>query len=381
MSLLAFGGIGYVFFAGPRGSGGGERSFQTVEVDRATIAQTVRATGRLNPLRKVQVGSQISGMIAEIHADFNSPVREGELIARLDTATFEANVRLAEAELESARAALHLARANHHRQAELAGHELLAAADLETAAAELAQREAAMRIRESQLEMARLQLARCSIISPTDGIVISRNVDVGQTVAASLSAPVLFEIADNLAEMKINTHVSEADIGRVREGHRVEFRVDAFRDRTFEGYVHQVRNAPIMVDNVVSYDAVVRIDNSDLLLKPGMTAEVFIITDERPNVVRVRNTALRARLPEELLPPEQAQPDAPGTWRPVFVLGQDDRIAQRWVRTGIADDLHTEIHEGVEPGDRLVTGLAVRRAGAPGPRETSSLLGGRQTQF
>jgi HlyD family secretion protein len=237
-----------------------------------------------------------------------------------------------------------------------------------------------VRIREEHVEQARLELERCTIISPTDGIVISRNVDVGQTVAASLSAPVLFEIAEDLTRMMINARVPEADIGTVREGQRVEFKVDAYRDQVRQGSVMQIRKAPIIVDNVVAYDTVIYVDNQDLTLNPGMTAEITIITDERTDVLRVRNLALRARLPDWLAPPTPS--DLPEGARIVYRLRDpnDPRSLEPVpVRTGLADLVYTEIHDGVSAGDTLVTGVAPRRQG--GRERSTSVLTGSQAQF
>ncbi|TVR48495.1 MAG: efflux RND transporter periplasmic adaptor subunit [Puniceicoccaceae bacterium] len=363
------------------GSGeGNPPPFQTIAVDRGDVVQSVVATGQLNPVRRVQVGSQISGIIEELLADFNTEVRAGQVVARLDRSTFEAAVRLAEAELASARAAHDLAVVNNERSRSLRGGELIASAEMEASEVAVLQAAASVKIRESQLERARLELERCTIVSPTDGIVISRNVNVGQTVAASLSAPVLFEIAEDLSRMKINARITEADIGRIREGQRADFRVDAYRDRMFSGQVVQIRNAPIHVDNVVTYDTVIHVDNSELLLKPGMTAEVHVITDEQRDVLRLRNTALRARLPDNLRPPTPADAEDQGA-RVVYRLLQSDERALEAVavQTGITDGLHTEILEGLSEGDRLATGLTLRTQ--DDRSRASSLFQGRQAQF
>lgn len=291
----------------------------TVSVDWGDIQQTVLATGQLNPLVDVEVGSQVSGIIDEIHVDFNSEVTEGQVLARLDTSTFEANAREAEGEVAAAEAALELARVETRRLERLRGRELVSAAELDVAVARLRQAEATLQIRRHSLERARSELARCTIYSPIDGIVISRNVDVGQTVAASMTAPVLFRIGNDLERMQINARVPEADIGGVRDGQRVEFTVDAYPDETFGGHVVQVRNAPIVDQNVVMYDTVIDVHNPERKLKPGMTATVSIVVDERAGVLRVRNGALRARLPERVQPPApEPAPEGPGTWRTVY---------------------------------------------------------------
>ncbi len=355
-------------------------AFTFVEVDEGSLTQSVRATGSVSPVREIQVGSQISGIIEELLVDFNSEVSKGQLIARLDTATFDANVALAEAEKRSAEAVLELARLREGRLASLQERNMTSQEELERATLERRQAESQFDIRKGNLDKALLELERCFIVSPTDGIVISRNVDVGQTVAASLSAPILFEIADDLTLMQIITNVAEADIGRLEVGQRVEFRVDAYREMTFPGKVIQIRNAPQVIDNVVTYDTVVAVDNSDLKLKPGMTAEVFIITEEVSDTLRVRNAALRARLPASLQPDEPRPADTSESARPVFLMTPSGELTTRWVETGISDGIHTEILSGLAVGDRLVTGLQLdtsSRSGGSG----RSLLGGNQAQF
>jgi HlyD family secretion protein len=301
------------------------------------------------------------------------------LIAQLDPSTFEADVALAEAELRSAKAALVLARSREKRVRPLFDQEHLPQAELDEAIAELAQAEAQVAIRRSLLQRAEVELERCRILSPTDGIVISRNVDVGQTVAASLSAPVLFELAHDLTRMEIIVNVPEADIGGLRVGQAVEFLVDAYRDRRFGGEVVQIRNAPRLKENVVTYDTVVRVSNSDLLLKPGMTAEVFIITNQVEDTVRVRNSALRARLPEGLRPPTQRPETVSETARPVFIQADPSTIEVRWIETGITDGFFTEVRSGLEPGMELITGFRLRVESGNG--RDSSILSGRQATF
>lgn len=378
--LAACLGGGWFYFTGDGNDGGGIR-FQTVESETGDVVAYVRATGQLNPVRKVQVGSQISGNIAELYVDFNDPVEKGQLIALLDTATFDAALRLAEAELERAQTALDLQVITENRTRELLERGHTTQSEMDRATAETRQAEAMVRIQRSRVDTARLDLERCRIVSPTEGVVISRDVDVGQTVAASLSAPVLFEIADDLSRMKINTHVSEADIGVVSEGQRVEFRVDAYRNEIFKGTVHQVRNAPILVENVVSYDTVVYFENPDELLKPGMTAEVHVITEELRDVLRVRNTALRARLPEFLQPERPDRPDVEGDWRMVYLFQGHGRVPEpRWIRAGISDGIYTQVLEGLDSDETLVVGLSLQATGNDrGGR--GSLFTGRQAQY
>ena len=356
-------------------------SFTTSAVDRGDLEQAILATGKLEPVLNVEVGSQVSGNLAEVLVDFNSLVTQGQVIARLDTTTFEANVREAEGELENADAALELAKVEATRIEQLRERDLVSQAELDQARARLLQAQATRNMRQHSLDRAHTELDRCTIISPIDGIVISRNVDVGQTVAASMTAPVLFIIANDLRHMHIHAHVPEADIGDIREGQRATFTVDAFR-QTFTGRVVQVRNQPIIENHVVMYDTIIEVENPEGILKPGMTATVSIITAEKPDVLRVRNTALRARLPDALLPPAPAEEPASGDgdWHTVHrVLAPTGRLESVRVRAGMTDGIHTEVLEGLEVGDTLATGVELRNENdaRPGTR----LFGPEPAQF
>src|SRR3954454_3367926 len=236
---------------------GGTENYQIATVTRGPITQAVTATGTLNPVVNVQVGSQVSGNIAKLFADYNSQVKAGQVVAQIDPAIFQATVTQAEGDLASAKAALELARANAKRTQDLVRKQNSAQADLDQAMATLHQAEANVKIKEGALAKAKADLDHCTITSPVDGVVISRSVDVGQTVAASLQAPVIFQIANDLTKMQIDSNVAEADVGVVQVGQDVDFTVDAFPNRTFHGKVVQVRNAPITVQNVVTYDTVI----------------------------------------------------------------------------------------------------------------------------
>jgi len=356
--------------------------YQTATVIRGTLVQAVTATGQLNPVVNVQVGSQISGTIAKLFADFNSQVTNGQILAQIDPATYQANVRQAEGELANAQAALALATVNAERARGLLADRLITQADYDQALATRQQAEGTVKIKEAALGRARTDLDRCTIVSPIDGLVISRNVDVGQTVAASLSAPTLFVIANDLTKMQIDAYVAEADIGSVAVGQGVDFTVDAFPDRTFHGRVVQIRSAPITVQNVVSYDTVIAVDNPDLKLRPGMTANVSIITAQRDAVLKIPNAALRFRPPHAAGKGEKKNgttgPRAAGAGsarpqsdrpreRTVYVLpakgGQPQPVA---IKTGISDGMDTEVVSGLNEGDEVVTGLkAVAATAAP----------------
>src|SRR6184192_605786 len=269
--------------------------FQTATVTRGPITQAVTATGTLNPVVNVQVGSQVSGNIAKLFADFNSKVKAGDVVAQIDPVLFQATVTQAEGDLANAQAGLELAKVNATRIQELFSKKNSAQADVDQAMANLHQAEANAKIKQGALDKAKADLDHCRITSPVDGVVISRSVDVGQTVAASLQAPVIFQIANDLTKMQIDANVAEADVGVLEVGQDVDFTVDAFPMRTFHGKVVQVRNAPITVQNVVTYDTVIGVSNPDLKLKPGMTANVSIIVAHKDNVLQIKNAALRYR--------------------------------------------------------------------------------------
>ena len=272
--------------------------YQTVLVTRGDLTQMVTATGTLNPITNVTVGSQISGIIQTLYADWNSPVKANQVVAQLDPATYKAAMAQAEGDLANSKANLELNEAQAKRSSDLFTNNLISGSDYDTAIANLHQAQAMVQIKEAALDNAKVNLERCTIYSPVDGTVISRNVDVGQTVAASLSAPTLFIIANDLTQMQIDANVSEADIGSVEEGQSVAFTVDAFPDRKFSGRVMQIRNSPTTVQNVVTYDTVIEVSNPDLKLRPGMTANASIITAQRSGVLKIPNAALRFRLPE-----------------------------------------------------------------------------------
>src|SRR5881296_2239917 len=286
---------------------GGAGNYQTTTVTRGPITQAVTATGTLNPVVNVQVGSQVSGNIAKLFADFNSQVKAGQVVAQIDPALFQATVTQAEGDLANAQATLELAKVNAKRTQELFAKKTSSQADVDQVMATLHQSEATVKIKQGALDKARADLEHCTITSPIDGVVISRSVDVGQTVAASLQAPVIFQIANDLTKMQIDANVAEADVGVLEVGQDVDFTVDAFPTRTFHGKVVQVRNAPITVQNVVTYDTVIGVDNKDLRLKPGMTANVSIIIAHKDNVLQLKNAALRYR------PPEAAAERKPGS--------------------------------------------------------------------
>ena len=288
-------------------------AYRTAKVERGPITATVSSTGTLNPVTSVQVGTQVSGQIQQLFVDFNSPVKKGELIARIDPETFTYRVRQAEADLESARSSVGRAQvaqviANRDltRTKELVARNFVSPAELDRAqstfdlaAAEVRTAQAVVQQRAAQVATARVDLSRTEIRAPVDGVVIKRSVDVGQTVAASLQAPELFVIAKDLRDMQVDTSIDEADVGRIKIGLRATFTVDAFPGRQFSGEVRSVRKAAQSVQNVVTYIAIISANNERGELLPGMTANVRIVTDTRESVLKVPNAALRFRPPGE----------------------------------------------------------------------------------
>jgi HlyD family secretion protein len=352
--VAAFGAAGVIAF---RSKENGPK-YRTEKVVRGDITAVVSATGIVNPVRTVLVGTQVSGVVKALFADFNSTVRAGQLVAQIDPATFEAQREQARANVQSARANLEKAEASHADMSRIAARvrdlhakKFAAQGELDTAETNLASAKAAVsaaRAAVAQAEaaerVAETNLRYTRIVSPVDGTVIARNVDVGQTVAASFQTPTLFSIAEDLAKMQIDTNVAEADIGRVREGQEVEFRVDAYPDVTFSGVVFQVRNAPITVQNVVTYDVVVNVDNTDLRLKPGMTANVSIVVERKQGVLKVPNSALR------FSPPNAEKVKGPGVH--VLDAGKPARVA---VKRGISDGNSTEVaSDGLSEGTEVV---------------------------
>ena len=299
VTLLAAAAAAWYFFA-VRDRAGAAPEFITVPVSRGDVVQTVTATGQLDPLITVDVGSQISGLVQKLYVDFNSPVKKGDKLAEIDPATYEQRLRQAQANLASAEASARLQRINSERVKALYDQKLVTQQEYDQALVQLQQAEAQLLTSKAQVENAIVDLERCTITSPIDGIVMSKQTEEGKTVAASLNAPVLFTIANDLSKMQITAAVAEADIGAVEAGQQVRFTVDAFPNRTFRGEVVQVRNAPKTTSNVVTYDTIINVDNSDLRLRPGMTANVSIIVARRSNTLRVPNAALRVRVPDNV---------------------------------------------------------------------------------
>jgi len=331
---------------------GDEPKYRTEKVTRGDIVSAVTATGTVNPVTTVLVGTQVSGTIKHIYVDFNSPVKQGQIIAQIDPATFEAQVEQARANLLAARANVNKsevtladARRTLERNRGLLPQGFVSQADFdtsetnyETAKAQLDAAKAQVAQSAAALSFAETNLRYTKILSPVDGTVVSRSIDVGQTVAASFQTPTLFTIAQDLKKMQIDTNITEADIGKVKADQDVEFTVDAYPEALFRGRVSQVRIAPITVQNVVTYDVVILVDNTDLRLKPGMTANVSIIVSTMKDVLRIPNAALRFRYAEKAPAAGQPAPKGPGIW--VLEQGNPKRVR---ITPGISDGTWTEI--------------------------------------
>ncbi len=297
VALLVVVAAGAIFFL--RGRGGPAEKWRTQTVDRGPVEVSVSATGTIQPVEKVEVGSQASGTLSWLGADFNDRVRKGQVIAQLEPSSYRTAVAQSEANLARANAALAEASRNFERSRELKSRDVIAQVDLDAAEAAFDQRKAEVKQAQASLQSARVNLGYTTITSPIDGVIIARAVDIGQTVAASLSAPKLFQIAGDLTRMQVETKIDEADIGRVVPGLSATFTVDAFPEDTFEGTVRQVRLEPLTEQNVVTYTTVIDVANPQLKLKPGMTANVTIRIEKKDDVLRVPNAALRFRPPEE----------------------------------------------------------------------------------
>jgi HlyD family secretion protein len=337
--------------------------YKTALVDRGPITAIVTATGTINPVVSVQVGSQVSGKVSQLFADFNSKVVKGQILAQIDQKPFKARLSQARAAVKSAKGNLAKAKVlatqrkrEFDRMAALRPPAFVSQADVDLAETNYRDAAANVEVLQAQLDQAQAALASAeldlgftTIHSPVDGIIVSRNVDVGQTLAAAFQTPILFVIAQDLTKMQVNANVSESDIGGVKESTEANFRVDAYPKQFFEGVVAQVRNAPISIQNVVTYDVVITVSNPELKLKPGMTANVTIVTAQKENPLRVPNGALRFRMPN--------MPIDKKTTR-VWVFDQYNQPRQVEVTTGIADSLSTEIVGGaLSQGDRVIVGI------------------------
>lgn len=392
---------GYVFFNGERKA---PVRYRAAEVERGSVIAVVSATGTINPVVSVQVGTQVSGMVKSLHADFNTLVKAGDTVAVIDPEPFKARREQAASNLEMARASVARARADvaqrkreRDRVQSLVEQQFVSQNDVDVALTNYESAEAQLRVVEAQvrqaeaaLHVADLELKHTVIRSPVDGIVVARNVEVGQTVAASFATPNLFLIALDLTQMQVDTNVSESDIGGMTEGKTATFTVDAYPGEQFAGTIRQVRLAPIAVQNVVTYNVVVGVDNRDLRLKPGMTANVSIIVAQRDQVLKVPNAALRFVPPPidkaesdgrggtAERPPARttsgrstvSSVDSLGTSRRIWKLGMTGEPEALVIQTGISDGLWTEVRSGpITEHDKVIVGVDAAR----GERRTGDL--------
>lgn len=336
--------------------------YVTTKVEQGNIVQKITASGTINPISTVVIGTQVSGIISEIYVDFNSIVKKGELLAIIDPQTFEAAVDQKQAALDIARAELkvtendivyykkHLDRIKKLNTSKYSTDKELEAAerDYNNSVAEKTLREAQAKQAEASLKQAMIDLDYTKIISSVDGVVISREVEEGQTVAASFETPTLFNVAEDLTKMQIEASVVEADIAKVKEGQKVYFSVDSFPDETFEGKVVQVRNNPITTSNVVTYEVIISVDNKDMKIKPGMTANVEIVTAEKKDAMLVPNKALRFYVTDE--DGQVKRYNDKGIW-----LMRGGKLQRESIATGVSDDDKTEIiSDKIKVGDKVV---------------------------
>jgi HlyD family secretion protein len=372
--------------------------YATARVDRGDVLDVVGATGALQAVTTVQVGSQVSGTVQSLNADFNTQVKKGQVIARLDPSLFQARLGQSQAALASAqanversRATVEDARQKLERAQRLSAEKLLPEADLETArathaeaAAQLKASQAAVTQAAANVRQAQVDLAHTVITTPIDGVVVARNVDVGQTVAASLQAPVLFVIANDLSRLQVSASIDEADVGRVHAGQQATFRVDAFPSEVFEGTVEQVRLQPTTVQNVVTYTTIIGVNNPGQRLMPGMTATVSVVVQRRDDVLRIPAAALRFR-PEGFdagavreraagranggagASPEGGGRREGARGATVFTLDAGGEPQPVRIRQGISDGQYVEVVDGLTEGATVITGVAAADAPrAPG---------------
>ena len=368
LSIIALVVIATGLFFYFRGNGK-NTAYKTEKISRGEIKSIVTATGTVNAVTTVSVGTQVSGTIKKLFVDYNSPVKKGQLLAQIDPSTFQsqvdqamANLWTAKANVEKAVVATVDAQRTFQRNKDLFAQNFIAQSDLDTAETSFKSAQAQQKVNQSQVQQAQaaLKIAETNlqytrIISPVDGTVISRSIDVGQTVAASFQTPTLFSIAQDLTKMQIDTNVDEADIGKVKSGQDVSFTVDAYPDTIFTGKVAVVRNAPITVSNVVTYDVVINVNNSQLKLKPGMTANVSITIETHPDVLRVPNAALRFK-PTDVKVKSEKTPEKQGMkGTKVWILENSNPNPVK-VTIGLSDGNYTEISSGeLKAGQEIIT--------------------------
>lgn len=341
---------------------GNKVQYLSETVERRTITETVEATGTINPVNTVEIGSQVSGQISEIFVDYNSEVKKGQLLARIDTSLFEAQLQQSLASINNARASLEQNLAileydekTYNRYQNLYKRNLISKDQLDSAksayksdSAKVSAAKASVMQAKANYDTASANLRYTKIISPVDGIVISKEVEVGQTVAASFQTPTLFTVAEDLTKMRIETSVSEADIGKVKEGQEVDYTIDGYPDDTLKGVVRQVRLSPTTESNVVTYTVIIDVENNEGKLMPGMTANVSIITNKKSDIITVPNQALKFTTADNKQKFENR-----GVW-----IEKNGKPQRENVTTGSSNDLYTEItSENIKEGDKVYVGV------------------------
>lgn len=334
---------------------GKEANYKTEMPQTDNIIEKVEASGTINPVTQTSVGTQVSGKVQQLYADYNSIVKKGQLLAVIDPSSYETALVQQQANLQKVESVYLNSKRTYERYQKLYEKELVAKSDLDSAETDYLSNQAQVTQAKASLENAQINLGYTKIYSPVNGIVISKEVEVGQTVAASFSTPTLFTVAEDLTKMQIEVNISEADISKIKEGQDVEFNVDAYPTTTFEGKVSQVRNAATTISNVVTYTVVVSVDNKDLKLKPGMTANVSIITAQSNGALTVANGALR------FVPPDNAKIEGQKSGKKTYYKGQGVWTLERGntlkrvqVETGITDGNRTAITGGDLTADTTV---------------------------
>ena len=357
--LAALVATGYVIWQKSSKPTGAQR-YKTQAVELGNLTQTVSANGTLNPVVLVNVGTQVSGTVKKLHADFNDHVQQGQVLLELDPALFQAQAAQSEANVKNAQASVDLAAANEARMRDLFAQEYVSRQELDQAVQALKSARAQRELAQAQLRKDRTNLNYSVIRSPVSGVIVNRTIDVGQTVAASFQTPTLFQIAQDLRQMQIDSNFAEADIGQIKVGQAVRFNVDAFPNRQFKATVRKVRLNPTTQQNVVTYDVVVAVDNPDQILMPGMTAYVNVVVAERKDVLLIPNAALRFRPADikekgvKLKGKSAAGKDHEGPTATVYVL-DNNQLKPVTVRTGITDSRLTEVLEGgLKEGEQVV---------------------------
>lgn len=354
-----------------------EVSYETAKVEKATIGNSVTATGTIEAVTSVEVGTQVSGIIDKIYVDYNTPVKKGQVIAELDKTNLISELRSATSQLEGAKSDLNYQRSNFARMKTLYGKGLISANDYEAARLSLQQAESTMAQRQEAVNKAQTNLGYATITSPIDGIVLSKSVEEGQTVASSFSTPTLFTIVKDMTDMRVVASVDEADIGQVKVGQRVTYTVDAYPDETFEGTVTQVRNEATTDNNVVTYEVVISAPNPDLKLKPGLTANVIIYTLEQNGIVSVPTKALRFTPTKETIGPNDKIVDCQGTHKLWVREGRTFKAYS--VQVGITNGTRTQIVSGVKEGTVVIVDM--KEAATPDDNGQTANTGSEKSPF